>query len=59
MWLSHRLAEKRRLLAMYELFVQLLLQYFHTQLGGAWAFVLRDIVTRLMYQIQHVTNTPM
>ncbi|CAG2219119.1 ATM [Mytilus edulis] len=46
---EHRLHEKRRLFLMYQLFVKLLLREFSQQLGGSWAYVLRETIHRLVY----------
>uniref|UniRef100_A0A8B9JDB5 ATM serine/threonine kinase n=1 Tax=Astyanax mexicanus TaxID=7994 RepID=A0A8B9JDB5_ASTMX len=43
--------ERHRILMMYHLFVNLLLQEVKDGLGGAWAFVLRDIIYTLIHQI--------
>ena len=53
---SHRIHCKRRLLLMYQLFTRLLLREFHNQLGGAWAFVMRDIIFRLLHLVKEVRN---
>ncbi|KAK3593829.1 hypothetical protein CHS0354_011431 [Potamilus streckersoni] len=52
----HRMHEKRQCLLMYRLFVKLLLREFHNKLGGAWAFILRDIIYRLLYLIKDMTD---
>ncbi|XP_052812043.1 serine-protein kinase ATM-like isoform X2 [Mya arenaria] len=54
LWASHRVSEKRRVLSMYQLFTGLLLRHFHTELGGCWAFVLRDMLTRLIYLVREM-----
>ena len=41
---------------MYQLFTRLLLREFHNQLGGAWAFVMRDIIFRLLHLVKEVRN---
>lgn len=46
---EHRLHEKRRIFLMYQLFVKLLLKEFNQQLGGSWAYVLRETIYRLLY----------
>ncbi|CAC5396816.1 ATM [Mytilus coruscus] len=46
---EHRLHEKRRLFLMYQQFVKLLLREFSQQLGGSWAYVLRETIHRLVY----------
>ncbi|KAK6486135.1 serine-protein kinase ATM-like isoform X1 [Huso huso] len=43
--------EKHRILLMYRLFVNLLLQEVKDGLGGAWAFVLRDVIYTLIHHI--------
>uniref|UniRef100_A0A8C9SLP0 non-specific serine/threonine protein kinase n=1 Tax=Scleropages formosus TaxID=113540 RepID=A0A8C9SLP0_SCLFO len=47
--------EKHRVLLMYHLFVSLLLKEVKDGLGGAWAFVLRDIIYTL---IHHINSRP-
>ncbi|XP_069003708.1 serine-protein kinase ATM [Embiotoca jacksoni] len=47
--------ERHRILLMYHLFVGLLLREVKDGLGGAWAFVLRDIIYTL---IHHINNRP-
>ncbi|KAK2185676.1 hypothetical protein NP493_226g01012 [Ridgeia piscesae] len=47
----HCLHEKCRVLRMYRLFVGLLLREFHLQLGGSWAFVLRDVIYTLLHNM--------
>ncbi|XP_063405374.1 serine-protein kinase ATM-like [Mytilus trossulus] len=51
---EHRLHEKRRLFLMYQLFVKLLLREFSQQLGGSWAYVLRETIHRLVYTANDV-----
>ncbi|XP_029372822.1 serine-protein kinase ATM isoform X2 [Echeneis naucrates] len=46
--------ERHRILLMYHLFVNLLLKEVKDGLGGAWAFVLRDII----YTLIHHLNRP-
>ncbi|CAM9316090.1 unnamed protein product, partial [Lampetra planeri] len=48
--------ERHRILLMYHLFVSLLLQEVKDGLGGAWAFVLRDIIYTL---IHHINSRPL
>ncbi|XP_037534430.1 serine-protein kinase ATM [Nematolebias whitei] len=48
--------ERHRILLMYHLFVSLLLKEVKDDLGGAWAFVLRDIIYTL---IHHVNSRPL
>uniref|UniRef100_A0A667Z4W4 non-specific serine/threonine protein kinase n=1 Tax=Myripristis murdjan TaxID=586833 RepID=A0A667Z4W4_9TELE len=43
--------ERHRILLMYHLFVSLLLRELKDGLGGAWAFVLRDIIYTLIHHI--------
>lgn len=43
--------ERHRILLMYHLFVSLLLKEVKDDLGGAWAFVLRDIIYTLIHHI--------
>ncbi|XP_054884550.1 serine-protein kinase ATM isoform X1 [Poeciliopsis prolifica] len=43
--------ERHRILLMYHLFVSLLLREVKDGLGGAWAFVLRDIIYSLIHHI--------
>lgn len=43
--------ERHRILLMYHLFVNLLLVELKDGLGGAWAFVLRDVVYTLIHHI--------
>ncbi|KAM4628418.1 serine-protein kinase ATM [Polymixia lowei] len=47
--------ERHRILLMYHLFVSLLLSEVKDGLGGAWAFVLRDILYTL---IHHINSRP-
>lgn len=56
--------ERHRILLMYHLFVNLLLREVKDGLGGAWAFVLRDIIYTLIHHINRLvracthTHTP-
>ncbi|XP_069496513.1 serine-protein kinase ATM isoform X1 [Ambystoma mexicanum] len=43
--------KKHRILTIYHLFVNLLLKEIKEGLGGAWAFVLRDVIYTLIHQI--------
>ncbi|KAI4877690.1 hypothetical protein NFI96_016764 [Prochilodus magdalenae] len=43
--------ERHRILMMYHLFVNLLLREVKDGLGGAWAFVLRDVIYTLIHHI--------
>ncbi|KAJ8400321.1 hypothetical protein AAFF_G00397040 [Aldrovandia affinis] len=47
--------ERHRILLMYHLFVGLLLVEVREGLGGAWAFVLRDVIYTL---IHHINSSP-
>nr|XP_046246217.1 serine-protein kinase ATM isoform X2 [Scatophagus argus] len=47
--------ERHRILLMYHLFVSLLLREVKDGLGGAWAFVLRDVIYTL---IHHINSRP-
>ncbi|XP_059186754.1 serine-protein kinase ATM [Centropristis striata] len=47
--------ERHRILLMYHLFVNLLLREVKDGLGGAWAFVLRDIIYTI---IHHINSRP-
>ncbi|XP_029027107.1 serine-protein kinase ATM isoform X2 [Betta splendens] len=47
--------ERHRILLMYHLFVKLLLREVKDGLGGAWAFVLRDIIYTV---IHHINSRP-
>ncbi|KAJ8368814.1 hypothetical protein SKAU_G00088420 [Synaphobranchus kaupii] len=47
--------ERHRILLMYHLFVGLLLREVKEGLGGAWAFVLRDVIYTL---IHHINGSP-
>ena len=52
----HLIQSRRRVLNMYELFVTLLLKEFHEQLGGSWAFVLRDVIHTLLHNVTSVKS---
>lgn len=43
--------ERHRVLLVYHLFVELLLEEVKDGLGGAWAFVLRDIIYTLIHHL--------
>lgn len=43
--------ERHRVLLVYHLFVQLLLEEVKDGLGGAWAFVLRDVIYTLIHHL--------
>ncbi|XP_023669570.2 serine-protein kinase ATM [Paramormyrops kingsleyae] len=47
--------EKHRILLMYHLFVSFLLKEIKDGLGGAWAFILRDVIYTL---IHHINSRP-
>ncbi|KAH3729489.1 hypothetical protein DPMN_055461, partial [Dreissena polymorpha] len=55
---SRRMSYKRSMLFKYCLFTRLLLKHFYTQLGGSWAFVLRDVITRLVYLLIDMCDRP-
>ncbi|XP_053392108.1 serine-protein kinase ATM-like, partial [Mercenaria mercenaria] len=59
LWKCHRMSEKRRTLFMYQLFTRLLLKQLHTQLGGAWVYVLRDVILRLVCLLKDITAVPL
>uniref|UniRef100_H3CCZ5 Serine-protein kinase ATM n=1 Tax=Tetraodon nigroviridis TaxID=99883 RepID=H3CCZ5_TETNG len=48
--------ERHRILLVYHLFVSLLLAEVEDGLGGAWAFVLRDVVYTLVH---HINSSPL
>ncbi|XP_078513177.1 serine-protein kinase ATM [Lissotriton helveticus] len=48
--------KKHRILTIYHLFVNLLLKEIKDGLGGAWAFVLRDVIYTLIHQINTRTG---
>uniref|UniRef100_A0A8C3EGG5 non-specific serine/threonine protein kinase n=1 Tax=Corvus moneduloides TaxID=1196302 RepID=A0A8C3EGG5_CORMO len=49
--------KKHRVLVIYHLFVGLLLKEIKDSLGGAWAFVLRDVIYTLIHHInKHVSH---
>ncbi|KYO44923.1 serine-protein kinase ATM isoform X2 [Alligator mississippiensis] len=52
---TNNIYKKHRILIIYHLFVNLLLKEIKDGLGGAWAFVLRDVIYTL---IHHITNRP-
>lgn len=43
--------ERHRILLAYQLLVELLLEEVEDGLGGAWAFVLRDVIYTLVHQL--------
>ncbi|XP_055963591.1 serine-protein kinase ATM isoform X1 [Sorex fumeus] len=48
---TNNVYKKHRILKIYHLFVNLLLKDIKTGLGGAWAFVLRDVIYTLIHYI--------
>nr|XP_019570457.1 PREDICTED: serine-protein kinase ATM isoform X1 [Rhinolophus sinicus]XP_019570459.1 PREDICTED: serine-protein kinase ATM isoform X1 [Rhinolophus sinicus]XP_019570460.1 PREDICTED: serine-protein kinase ATM isoform X1 [Rhinolophus sinicus]XP_019570461.1 PREDICTED: serine-protein kinase ATM isoform X1 [Rhinolophus sinicus] len=48
---TNNVYKKHRILKIYHLFVSLLLKDIKTCLGGAWAFVLRDVIYTLIHYI--------
>ena len=53
MWREQRVHERLRCLQMFSLFVSMMLQELAaTQLGGAWAFVLRRVISTLLQLLQ-------
>ncbi|XP_011366455.1 serine-protein kinase ATM isoform X2 [Pteropus vampyrus] len=48
---TNNIYKKHRILKIYHLFVSLLLKDIKTGLGGAWAFVLRDVIYTLIHYI--------
>ncbi|XP_075580028.1 serine-protein kinase ATM [Pelecanus crispus] len=52
---TNNIYKKHRVLIIYHLFVSLLLKEIKDGLGGAWAFVLRDVIYTL---IHHINNRP-
>ncbi|XP_068000723.1 serine-protein kinase ATM [Melanerpes formicivorus] len=52
---TNNIYKKHRVLIIYHLFVTLLLKEIKDGLGGAWAFVLRDVIYTL---IHHINNRP-
>ncbi|XP_066103499.1 serine-protein kinase ATM [Saccopteryx bilineata] len=48
---TNNVYKKHRILKIYHLFVSLLLKDIKTGLGGAWAFVLRDVIYTLIHSI--------
>uniref|UniRef100_A0AAQ5XCA8 non-specific serine/threonine protein kinase n=1 Tax=Amphiprion ocellaris TaxID=80972 RepID=A0AAQ5XCA8_AMPOC len=51
--------ERHRILLMYHLFVSLLLREVKDGLGGAWAFVLRDIIYTLIHHLNSRSAIPL
>ncbi|NWW94397.1 ATM kinase, partial [Rhynochetos jubatus] len=52
---TNNIYKKHRVLTIYHLFVSLLLKEIQDGLGGAWAFVLRDVIYTL---IHHINSRP-
>ncbi|NXW63760.1 ATM kinase, partial [Eurystomus gularis] len=52
---TNNIYQKHRVLIIYHLFVSLLLKEIKDGLGGAWAFVLRDVIYTL---IHHINSRP-
>ncbi|XP_064297316.1 serine-protein kinase ATM isoform X2 [Phalacrocorax carbo] len=52
---TNNIYKKHRVLTIYHLFVSLLLKEIKDGLGGAWAFVLRDVIYTL---IHHINSRP-
>ncbi|NXN23490.1 ATM kinase, partial [Nycticryphes semicollaris] len=52
---TNNIYKKHRVLIIYQLFVSLLLKEIKDGLGGAWAFVLRDVIYTL---IHHINSRP-
>ncbi|XP_038177673.1 serine-protein kinase ATM isoform X1 [Arvicola amphibius] len=48
---TNNVYKKHRILKIYQLFVSLLLKDIKSSLGGAWAFVLRDVIYTLIHYI--------
>lgn len=48
---TNNVYKKHRILKIYHLFVSLLLKDIKSSLGGAWAFVLRDVIYTLIHYI--------
>ncbi|XP_056417620.1 serine-protein kinase ATM [Hyla sarda] len=55
---SNNIHKKHRILIIYHLFVNLLLQEIKDGLGGAWAFVLRDVIYNLIHHINSRVACP-
>ncbi|KAM5180001.1 serine-protein kinase ATM [Mantella aurantiaca] len=56
---SSNVYKKHRILTIYHLFVNLLLAEIKDGLGGAWAFVLRDVIYTLIHHINSRSVIPM
>ncbi|CAI5773239.1 serine-protein kinase ATM isoform X1 [Podarcis lilfordi] len=52
---TNNIYKKHRIIMIYHFFVQLLLEKIKDGLGGAWAFVLRDVIYTTIY---HISNRP-
>ncbi|XP_076466353.1 serine-protein kinase ATM-like [Babylonia areolata] len=60
LWREQRVHERLRCLQMFSLFVTMMLQELAaTQLGGAWAFVLRRVVTTLLQLLRPLCGMEM
>jgi ataxia telangiectasia mutated family protein len=46
---AHQQYDRRRVFIAYQMFVELLMKEFSEQLGGNWAFVLRDVIYTLVH----------
>ncbi|XP_059177895.1 serine-protein kinase ATM-like [Physella acuta] len=55
---EHRTHEQIRLLLMYGLFVDMLLDELENGLGGAWASVVRDVINRLLTMLRVSSDLP-
>ncbi|XP_040282187.1 serine-protein kinase ATM [Bufo bufo] len=55
---SNNIHKKHRILIIYHLFVNLLLAEIKDGLGGAWAFVLRDVIYTLIHHINSRVVSP-
>ncbi|EHB14073.1 Serine-protein kinase ATM [Heterocephalus glaber] len=53
---TNNVYKKHRILKIYHLFVSLLLKDIKSGLGGAWAFVLRDVIYTLIHHINQRTS---
>nr|DBA32689.1 TPA: hypothetical protein GDO54_000462 [Pyxicephalus adspersus] len=56
---SSNVYKKHRIFTIYHLFVNLLLAEIKDGLGGAWAFVLRDVIYTLIHHINSRASGPM
>ncbi|XP_069615249.1 serine-protein kinase ATM [Ranitomeya imitator] len=55
---SNNIHKKHRILIIYHLFVDLVLEEIKDGLGGAWAFVLRDVIYTLIHHINNRAVCP-